>query len=153
MDGIGQFANAIGQHSPFNKAVNFGFSQLGNHLDAQRRESAFTDYGLPRYAAYMGSGPNSLPQQRVQLAGNNFESVGPVGAKFALGANQHMRRFGIGSSRLPPSNQPPGMSRSSSSSSLSSLDSSPPPYDQQYSNKESAADHWWPNGPPNSQST
>lgn len=154
MEGLGQFASALGQQSPFNKSLDFGFSQLGNKLNNDRRESAFTDYGLPRYMAHMGGG-SSIPQQKYQLAGNNFQSIGPVGARIPFGANQHMRRQGFGIEGPDPTQKSPPMIQPQSAEGQNFPQSSPqndqpPPYElplPDTMSKQAMIAHWWPNGP------
>jgi hypothetical protein len=150
MEGLGQLAVAAGQQSPFNKAVNFGFQQWGNKINADRRESAFTDYGLPRYMAYSG-GAQNMPQQRYQLAGNNLQNIGPVGAKIPFNANPFMRRHGFGIEGPDPSQSPEVPPPSGNFPQSSPQNDSPPPYEAglpMNMSKEDAISHWWPNGPP-----
>lgn len=153
MEGLGQLAVAAGQQSPFNKLVNFGLNQWGNKINSDRRESAFTDYGLPRYMAYSGGG-RMPPQQQYQLAGNNFQNIGPVGAKIPFNANPIMRRHGFGIEGPDPrlSSEPDQSSGNFPQSSPQN--DTPPPYEQglpMNMSKGDAISHWWPNGPPSTE--
>lgn len=155
MEALGSLVAGAANASPFNKLVDFGFGQASNQLNsdrnqknsldlfntqADRRESAFTQYGLPKYMAY--SGGMGQPQQRYQLAGNNFQSIGPMGSKIPFNANPFMRRhgYGIEGPEPNPNEEIIRQSQAQNFPDSSPQNDQPPPYES----KQQQLSRFWP---------
>lgn len=109
MQFLPQIAAGAAQSSPFNQMTSMGADMgrqaMGNHFQNQlidRKEQAFTKWGLPEFYAHMG--PNSIPQQREQIRGLNFQNTGPIGMNnIPMATNPWMRRMGFGMTNTGPS--------------------------------------------------